>query len=306
MRLAAGLAGGLLLTVGLVGCDKAQVAQLQSQVATITVTAVGTDAELFNVWTLNETTDFDAMNGPDDLTVSLYCESVPVPPGAPPRKISVQPPWQHSLRISVLRADSTEFEPITDDMYLSVLSNLTSYDNQVLSGNTVVKQDLTIQDGMVCSAAKTSCFVDSDCLTPETCVPFLRSFHWSSPRQMTTVNRIVIVATNNPLNDIDPVTYGFRSGLCSVSTDLGPPSLAGGPQPFTFELGKGDTLKVEARKALTAPVELHDAAGNPLTLIEPVLSGRLAIDGINITSLGGTSSSAPVVGDGFSFFYSSR
>ena len=44
----------------------------------------------------------------------------------------------------------------------------------------------------------------------------------------------------------------------------------------------------------------------PLTLIEPVLVGQLAIDGLNIGGLGGDASSDPVAGDGFSFFYSSR
>ena len=52
MRFAARLSGVVLVVVLLAGCDKAQIAQLQSQTATITITATNTDAELFNVWDL--------------------------------------------------------------------------------------------------------------------------------------------------------------------------------------------------------------------------------------------------------------
>ncbi|TDI47998.1 MAG: hypothetical protein E2P01_05960 [Acidobacteria bacterium] len=315
MRFAARLTGVLLLTVGLLaGCDKAQIAQLESQNATITITASDTLAELFNVWDFTEITDLDMMNGPDDPTVYLYCESVPVvgTPPPPPIQIPVQTAWQHSLRVSVLRADSTEFEQISDDMYLSSTANLTPYDDQVIFGNNVTKSDLTVMDG-TCTLSGDSCLVDMDCLSVpsggpvDTCSVVLRTFHWANgtKRQLTAINRNVILATSNPLNDFDPVTYGFRNGLCSVSIDPGPSSLAGAPQPFTFELGKGDTLKVEARKALNSP-GFVDQMGNPLTVIEPKLVGRLAIDGTNITNLGGDASSASVVGDGFSFFYSSR
>lgn len=278
MRFAARLAGVVLLAVGLAGCDKAQVAQLQSQMATITVAVVGTDAELFNVWDLIEDADLDGVS--DDGMIYLYCEAVPVGLNQPPRMIAVQPPWHHSVRISVLRADSTEFEQITDDLYLDVLTNLTPYDDQVLFGNIVLKPNP---------------------------FPFMGSnFRFSNRRQMSAVNRNVLLATSNPLNTLDPVQFGFRNGLCSVSLDPGPSTLAGGPQPFTLVLGKGETLKVEARKELTPPSQIGDVFGNPLTLIEPVLVGRLAIDGVNITNLGGDASSNPVAGDGFSFFYSSR
>ncbi len=156
MRFAARLTGVLLLIVGLAGCDKAQIAQLESQLATLTIAAVGTDAELFNVWDFTEITDLDGTPGPDDPTVYLYCKSVPVALGQPPRLISVQAPWQHSVRVSVLRADSTEFEQVTDDLYLSPTSNLTPYDNQVLFGNNVPKPDLTIMDGAILSSFSSS------------------------------------------------------------------------------------------------------------------------------------------------------
>ena len=310
MRFAARLTGVLLLIVGLAGCDKAQITQLESQNATITITAIDTLAELFNVWDFTEITDLDMMNGPDDPTVYLYCESVPVfgSPPPPPIQIPVQTAWQHSLRVSVLRADSTEFEQISDDMYLSSTSNLTPYDNQVIFGNSVGKPNLGIMAG-TCAISGTSCQLDIHCTggVGDVCAGFvLRTFVWSSPRQMTTVNRTVVLATSNPLNDINPQTYGFRNGLCSVSVDPGPSSVAGAPQPFVFELGKGDTIKVEARKAVASPPGLVDEVGQPLTLIEPVIVGRLAIDGVNITNLGGDSSSGTLVGDGFSFFYSSR
>ncbi len=308
MRFAARLTGVLLLIVGLAGCDKAQIAQLASQNASITITVVGTDAELFNVWDLNETTNLDMTPGPDDPTVYLYCEPVPVGPLQPPRMIPVQAPWQHSVRVSVLRADSTEFEQISDDLYQSSTSNLTPYDNQVIFGNNVGKPNLGIMAG-TCTVSGTSCQLDIHCTggVGDVCAGFvLRTFVWSSPRQMTTVNRTVVLATSNPLNDINPQTYGFRNGLCSVSVDPGPSSVAGAPQPFVFELGKGDTIKVEARKAVASPPGLVNEVGQPLTLIEPVIVGRLAIDGVNITNLGGDSSSGTLVGDGFSFFYSSR
>ena len=54
MRFAARFAGVFLLTACLVGCDKAQVAQLESQIATISIAVVGTDAELLNDWDVIE------------------------------------------------------------------------------------------------------------------------------------------------------------------------------------------------------------------------------------------------------------
>ena len=280
MRFAARFAGVFLLTSCLVGCDKAQVAQLESQIATISIAVVGTDAELLNVWDLIEDKDLDGV--PDDGIVYLFCETIfqAGTPPPPPRTVSVEPPWNHSLRISILRADSTEFEQLTDDVYLNTDTNLTPYDPQVLFGNTILKPNPFPFGGS--------------------------SFRFSNARQMTTVNRNVVVATDNPLSTLDPMQFGYKSGLCSVSTDPGPASFGGAPQPYTVVLGKGDTIKVEARKAVNPPMGLDDGAGNPLTQIEPVLVGRLAIDGINISGLGGDASSDPVAGDGFSFFYSSR
>ena len=141
MRFTARLASVLLLAGCLVGCDKAQVAQLESQIATISIAVVGTDAELLNVWDLIEDSDLDGVaDGPDGM-VYLFCEAIVLPgsPPPPPRMISVEPPWNHSLRISLLRADSTEFEQLTDDVYLNTSANLTAYDDQVLFGNQVNK-----------------------------------------------------------------------------------------------------------------------------------------------------------------------
>jgi len=310
MRFAARLAGVVLLTVGLVGCDSTQIAQLDSQLATISVSVVGTDAELFNVWDLQETTDIDGTPGPDDPNVYLFCETITAgsPPVPTPRLVSVTPPWNFSVRISILRADGTEFEQISDNVYTSPVANLSPYDEQIQTGNIVSKPPLTVLDTQ-CAVTGTYCDIDADCTSDpaDTCTSVVsRSFVWASARQLTAVNRSVLLATSNPLSDIDGQTYGFRSGLCSVSSDPGPETLAGGPQPFTVMLGKGDTIKVEARKALEPPAGVQDQFGNPLTQIEPVLVGRLAIDGINIGGLGGDSSSAPIPGDGFSFFYSSR
>jgi hypothetical protein len=280
MRFAARLAGVFLFTACLVGCDKAQVAQLESQMAAISVSVVGTDAELLNVWDLIEDVDLDGL--PDDGIVYLFCETI-FQSGSPPppaRTISVTPPWNHSLRISILRADSTEFEQLTDDVYLNTSANLSSYDPQVLFGNTILKPDPFVFGGS--------------------------AFRFTNARQMSTVNRNVVVATSNPLSTLDLNQFGYKNGLCSEATDPGPSMFGGAPQPFTVVLGKGDTIKVEARKAVNPPQGLTDGAGNPLTLIEPVLVGELVIDGITINGLGGDASSEPVAGDGFSFFYSSR
>ena len=280
MRFAARLAGVVLLSAALAGCDKAQVAQLQAQMVTITAEVVGTDAELLNVWDLIIDQDLDGVA--DDGMTYLFCQAIAVVgnPPPPPRTISVRAAWNHSLRISVLRADSTEFEDVTDTAFLNVLSNLTPYDTQVLFGNTAIQPDpLTVMG---------------------------QNFRLSNPRQMSLVNRQVILATSNPASTLDGTTYGYKKGLCSVSTDPGPSTFAGAPQPFTFELGKGDTIRVEARKAVEPPMGLRDLVGNPLTQIEPVLVGRLAVDGVNIGSLGGDPSSTNAVGDGISFFYSSR
>ncbi len=278
MRFAARLAGVLLLLAGLAGCDKAQIAQLQSQVATITIEAVGTDAELLNVWDVFEDADLDGVS--DDGMTYLFCEAVPVPVGFPPIMVPASPPWNHSIRVSILRADATAFEDITDPMYLTPANNLTPYDDVVLFGNLVAKPNP---------------------------FPFQTSFfRFTNPRQMTTVSREVVLATSNPLTSLSPATFGYKFGLCSVAADPGPARLAGAPAPFVFDLGKGETLRIEARKATQPPTGLADPSGNPLTFIEPTLIGRLTIDGVPITDVGGSASSSAQVGDGFSFFYSSR
>ncbi|NIM01510.1 MAG: hypothetical protein GTN89_11785 [Acidobacteria bacterium] len=320
MRFAARLVGVLLLGAGLTSCDKDEIAQLEAQMASITIEVVGTDAELFNVWEIRETTDLDGIPGPDDPTAYLWCESQrnPVNPQQfLPRFVDVTPPWNYGLRISILRADATEFEQLTDDLYLNPAANLSEYDELFNPPGTVPgKNDLTVTDTQCAVSSGISCLMDSDCPSfpsnpADTCtVPVMRSFTWSRVGQMTSVNRTVLLATFNPLSAIptavSPPPFGYASGLCSVSTDPGPASLAGGPQPFTLELGKGDTIKVEARKAIEPPMGLRNGAGGPLTLIEPVLVGRLSVDGINITRLGGDPSSQPIPGDGISFFYSSR
>jgi hypothetical protein len=212
MRFAARLAGVFLLTACLVGCDKAQVAQLESQMATISIAVVGTDAELLNVWDLIEDSDLDGQ--PDDGIVYLFCETIfqQGSPPPPPRTVSVEPPWNHSLRISILRADSTEFEQLTDDTYLNTSANLTPYDDQVLGGNQIFKPDI---------------------------FPFMGSnFRFSNSRQMSTVNRNVVVATTNPLTALDPSTYNYKNGLCSVSTDPGPSSFGGAPNRLRSYLVK--------------------------------------------------------------------
>jgi len=310
MRFAARLAPVVLLAVSLAGCDKAQIAQLQSQTVTVSMTATNTDAWLFNVWDLID--DVNKDNVPDDGMVHLFCESVPVTIGQPPRKIPVVAPWQYSLRVSVLRADSNEFEQISDDIYLNQFSNLTPYDDQVLfGGNTARKDDLPITDtvGSTCSVTMTqACAVDADCPGTETCPPTTHLYRWTNARQMTALHRSVVLATSNPLSDRDLGTYGFRNGLCSVSTDPGPASLAGAPGAFTFELGKGETIKVEARKAVGAPQGLIDDSipAGPLTTTEPALSAQFTVDGITVTSVGGNTGSETVPGAGLSFFYSSR
>ena len=280
MRFAVRLGGILLLVAGLSSCDQTEVAQLESQGLGVRIFAPNALVELYNVWDLIEDNDDDGQ--PDDGMTWLYCEFIPVPPTAPPVTISpVSVPWKFSIQIDVLRAGGTEFETVSGTPYLDPNSNIAEYDTTVVSGFTPPKVPLTIDDGGT-----------------------LRTFKFPNPRRLSSANRDVVEAITNPLYEFDPTTYGYLDGLCSVG-DPGPSDIAGDEQPFDFDLGKGETLRVQARKSFTAPPEMVDAAGNSLILLEPALAGRMALDGKGI-NVRGDPSSTNAPGDGVIFFFTSR
>lgn len=277
MRIAARLAGVLLLAVCLVSCDQAQVLQLQSQIAALSFRATSVSAELLNVWDVIEDSDNDNM--PDSGTTPfLFCESI-FTGGGPPVTINVNSaPWPHSVKVSILRANGTTFEQVSDVMYLDETSNLSAYDDRVIFGsNNVPKPDVVVLG---------------------------RTFKWRMARQMSTLNREVVAGTDavNTLFQLEPATYPYLSGLCSLG-DPGPAMLMGQVAPVTFELGKGETIKIEARKALNPPPGLATI----LAIAAPRLSGDMTIDGVPVGALvTGNSTSGTMPGDGLSFFYSSR
>ena len=68
-------------------------------------------------------------------------------------------------------------------------------------------------------------------------------------------------------------------------------------------MGKGDTIKIEARKAVNPPVELAAVYVNAA----PRITGDLTIDGVFVGAIvSGTTSSSQMPGDGISFFYTSQ
>lgn len=273
MRFAAGLCGVLLLLVGSIGCDNDTIAQSDSQTVSLTVSAVNVPAPVYDVFDAYEDNDADFL--PDDGTYFTYCVSAGF-------SINVQStPWPFGVRVSVLRADSIEFEDLTDSFFLDETTNLAEYDSTELTGSNA-RAAITVDDNGT-----------------------MRTFRFQNDRRLTGVNRVVVAGVNNPLADIlnndmdmnNNLTLG--NGICSLA-DLGVPTINGAPAPFTADINKGDTIRVEVRKAFGAALTL------PISQMQQAaIAGAITVDGVP-TNVTGTSASTSNPGDGFSFFYTAR
>ena len=272
MRFAVGLCGLLLLLAGSFGCDNDTIAQSGSQSVALTVRAVNVPAPVYDVYDAYEDNNGDFL--PDNGMYFSYCSPTGI-------VINVgSTPWPFGVRVSVLRADSIEFEDLTDAFFLDETTNLAEYDTTVLTGSNI-RPSITVDDNGT-----------------------MRTFRFQNDRRLTAVNRVVVAGVDNPLADIlnndgdmnNDLTLG--NGICSLA-DLGPPTINGVPAPFMADIGKGDTIRVEVRKAFAAALSL------PLGTQQAAITGSITIDGTS-TNVSGTTSSTSAPGDGFAFFYTAR
>lgn len=291
MRIAARLAVILSLMVALAACTTDEVLQLESQIVSIQFKATGPQAQVYDIFVVTEVTANDPNSAPVATTEPfLACEN------ALGLRSVGSAPWRHSFRVSVLRAGETEYQPVTDDVYLDTTTSVTPFDNFTYGatpGNIFVVQ----QSGR-----------------------FFRFQAGGIPR-LSRLNAMVVAANAsvNVLHQLNP-TYGFDfvdpnpphlprplvplAYLCSTAdaaavalAELAP--LAGAAPPYTLELQKGDTIRVEAFK---------DPFAIPtLGVSEPSLGATISVDGVNVEhrvvgDLGSSQSSEA----GISFTYTSR
>lgn len=273
MRFAAGLCGVLLLLVGSIGCDNDTIAQSDSQTVALTVSGVNVPAPVYDVYDAYEDNDADFL--PDDGTYFTYCSAV----GNSVNIVST--PWPFGIRVSILRADSIEFEDLTDAFFLDETTNLSEYDTTELPGSNA-RAPITVDDGGT-----------------------MRTFRFQNDRRLTAVNRVVVAGVRNPIADILNSDMDMNNnlslgnGICSLA-DLGVPTINGAPAPFTAEINKGDTLRVEVRKGFAAALTL------PISqMLQAQIAGEITVDGVP-TNVTGTTASSSTPGDGFSFFYTAR
>lgn len=300
MRSARRLGGAVLLVVLAASCDTTQPLQLEVQTVRLQIGAGGAAAQRVDAWDTFEDVNGNNVRDAGDGPLFLVCEGVTLPGVPDPTPISV--PWPFAIQVSVLREGETEREVLTSELAATEpQANLSQYDTSVENNVTPSRPrkwpasvlNLTVDDGGT-----------------------MRTFRFTNPRRLTTLNRSVVfnILPRNPLCQIlqgtpqdvnndgmidDDDRCLFLSGYCS-NGDPGVATIDGLPQPFTMELGKGDTIRVEARRGLTGPQFL-----SPLITRQPFLFGEIFVNGRRVNVEGSTSSSSSR-GDGFAFWFTSR
>lgn len=271
----------LLVTLA-ASCDSTPPLQQETQTAAFRILAPGAEVEQVDVWDTFEDNDGDLQ---PDGPVFLYCNGI----GEDIQPISV--PWPFSIRVSVVRNGETVRSEVTSSNALDPSYNLAQYDTSVVNNASPSKpprftgptNDVTVDDDGT-----------------------LRTFRFRNARRLTTVNRDVVynLLARNPLcqvlnDDPDEANCSFLNGVCSQG-DPGQATIDGLAQPFTMELGKGDSVRVEVRRSLSGPPLLGS-----LITGQPSLNGAMFVNG-NRVNVEGDSTSSNASGDGFVFWYTSR
>jgi hypothetical protein len=114
------------------------------------------------------------------------------------------------------------------------------------------------------------------------------NFVFTNPRRVDATNELVLEAPVHPVGapffmpDHDYCPFGF--------TDLQIPT-------FEFQMNKGDTLEVKARKVITTTTAFNN---------EPILSGVLTLDGQPVVPTSGNAISTVAPGDAIAFTFTSH
>lgn len=258
---------GLLLFAALAGgCDTTQPLQLDEQTYELRFEGRGASVPTYDVWDMYEDENGNGEPDPGE-PMQLFCVDQSAPDSISPTSA----PFRFTLKVTILRAGQTVKEQITSSGALNTAANLTVYDDpdNIIEGVTPNKAPI-VESG--------------------------RTFIFRNPRRMSAVNRSVVTATVNTLNQLRPSVYPLKNGLCSAA-DPGEAEIDNEPQPMAIVIRKGDTLIVEARRGTTAPT------GIPYTS-QPSLRAILAVDGEPV-SVRGTDRTNKEPGAGISFSFTS-
>jgi hypothetical protein len=288
MRSIYGMAGIILLVALTGSCDTTQPLLLEEQLFVLKVRAPGAQTNLFDVYDGFEDSDNDG--NPDDVDGDgnpdffLFCLFRTLTPPGPPPGVSnpTSVPFGYTIEISILREGETESELIVTPAAVSDPDvNLTEYDlTATIFGPVLPLSPITID-------------------TPTG----THIFKFINGRILSEAQRDVMASTSNPLAILQPGPYANKGeGLCSIF-DPGDPRIDGGatgPYPYEIVLGKGDTVTVSARRAVSAPLGL--TIRNPPA---PSLSASFTLGGSEVI-VRGTKASGSGPGEGFSFSYTSR
>jgi hypothetical protein len=267
------IAGTFALLALAGGCETTQPLQLTEQSFEFRVEGLGGSVNSYNVWNMWEDTNDNGVQDPDEATY-YYCQDL----GSEVRGPSSSP-FNYTIQASILRSGSTEWEQVTSGSAQSFDANLSLYDGNSPQLNlTPTKAPITIDDGGQ-----------------------LRTFRFSTEleerRILSSVNRLVVSSTSNPLHDFDPVAYPLGNGLCSA-VDPGEARVDNQPLPLSLTLLKGDTLKVELRRGTVPPPGINYN-------VEPRMRMLLLLDGREIT-VQGENLTTNEPGSGASFTYTFR
>jgi hypothetical protein len=252
--------GGLALLAALLaigGCDKSQPLLVGEQTVAVTFDGVSATTPQYNVWDIFEDNDLDGV--PDGDTY-LWCEIVVFPFPEDPNLSPISAPWNFSVQISVIKAGTTQEIQITTDAALAVTANLSSYDTASSTKFTFNKPPITVDD-----------------------MGTQRTFAFANPRKFTPLHRDVVQATFNPLSAIDPVTYPYQEGLCSLQ-DAGDSHIDDQGNPYSLPLDKGDTVIVRARRGAIPPEFITPPEFVPVYTTEPAIDASMTLDGVPLAN----------------------
>jgi len=254
------------------GCETTQPLQLSEQHFEFRVEGLGASTTSQYVWNMYEDLNDNGVQDPEEVTY-YYCQRLGSE-ALPPTSV----PFEYTIQVTLLRAGTTEWEPVTSGDALSFSANLSLYDGNSSSSNAPFKNPITIGEG-------------------EDARTFRFGTDFEERRVLSGANRDIVSATTNPLHDIDPVTYPLGDGLCS-SYDPGFARVDNQPLPLNLTLLKGDSLKVELRRGFAPPEGMEYS-------IEPQLRMLLLLDGRSVT-VQGDDITGKEPGAGASFTYTFR
>lgn len=255
-----------------VSCDTTQPASILAQTFGLTVRADGATAQVFNVYTVFRDNDGDG--NPDDVDIptdgnpDLYLHCIQVAGTVDPTSF----PFPYAIDIEVIRAGSTEVEQITSATAGVAPLSLSAYDETPVnpSANAPALADV-VSNG--------------------------DTYKFTFMHRTSSVNREVVAATFNPLNQDDPATYDYGNGLCSEG-DPGPATIDGQPLPVMGEFSKGDTVVVRIRRGDDDDFVLGPNTTNGTIAI---LSAEVTLDGQVVSSVNGSLTGDEDPGSAFSF-----